>query len=88
MISNAYFLIVKKKKRNREKQPKQLELLNPSLLKKMSILDSDKKKKIRLLFDFRDSLMFIAFDGRKNQAHYHESLTVVEAFYRKLFRAY
>ncbi|WP_046756478.1 hypothetical protein [Kordia jejudonensis] len=71
-----------RKRKNKQKLPRKLEVMTPVLLKKMKVLES--KNKVRLLFDFNNSQMFIAFNGATNQSYYSANLNIAELFYKKL----
>ena len=64
---------------------KDLESMNHDRLMEMSLLESNKK--VRLLFDYKYTRLYVVFDGSTNQSYKAQKLLDAEWFYRKLLRA-
>ena len=61
---------------------KNLEVMTYNRIMQMQILESEHK--IRFLYDYRNSRLYVVFDGRTNQSYYAQSYSQAEKFYNKL----
>jgi len=75
----------KKNQKKKRTFHKGMESMNYARLMDMSLLESNKK--VRLLYDYKYTKLYVVFDGTTNQSYRADKLVDAEWFYRKLLAA-